>query len=151
MKYRHHGYKDDEYDRERKKPEGASGPKGPKKDDGLPRSRLAEKRPSTLVFRCHNCGRQAIAPETVAADETCMGCGQALHCCMNCLQFDPGVARECREARLTEAVFSKRAANACEYFAPKVVLDATGRRQEAARPASARQAFDDLFKKAPLT
>lgn len=144
MKYRHHGYKDDEYDKERKKP---SAPKA-KRDDGMPpRSRLAEKRPSTLVFRCHHCGRQAPAPETVAFDEVCAGCGQALHCCMNCVKFDPGVPRECREPLVLTAYFSKRTANDCAHFAPKGVLDSTGRREDSAKPITARQAFDDLFKK----
>lgn len=143
MKYRHHGYKDDEYDKERKK---APAPK--KVDDGMPpRSRLAEKRIASVVFRCHNCGRQIAAPEQVGGDEVCAGCGQALHCCMNCMQFDPGAPRECLEPRVTTAVFSKRSANDCGYFAPKAVLDSTGRRQDAAHPPSARQAFDDLFKK----
>src|SRR5439155_7274652 len=71
VKYRHHGYKDDEYDRERKR-----APQPKKQDDGMPpRSRLAEKRMATLVFRCHNCGRQAAAPEEIARDEKCAGCG----------------------------------------------------------------------------
>ena len=102
---------------------------------------------STLVFRCHNCGRQAAAPETVGTAELCTGCGVALHCCMNCSQFDPGVPRECRDERVTTALFSKRNANECPWFAPKAVLDATGRREDAGRPMTARQAFDDLFKK----
>ena len=70
VKYRHHGYKDDEHDKERR------APAAPKKreDDGMPRpSRLAEKRISTLVFRCHNCGRQVVAPESVGAAEACPG------------------------------------------------------------------------------
>lgn len=143
MKYRHHGYKDDEYKKERKP---APAPK--KRDDGMPpRSRLAEKRAATLVFRCHNCGQQSVAPDTVGPAEICAHCSQPLHCCLNCMQFDPGVPRECREPRVTTAIFSKRAANECAYFTPKSVLDSTGRRQESAKPASARQAFDDLFKK----
>src|SRR5207249_9882911 len=86
VKYRHRGYKDDEYDKERKP---APAPKK-KQDDGMPpRSRLAEKRAATLVFRCHNCGRQTVAPDAVAPEETCGGCGQPLHCCLNCMQFDP--------------------------------------------------------------
>ena len=144
MKYRHHGYKDDEYDKERKK----GGAPKKKVDDGMPpRSRLAEKRMASVVFRCHNCGHQAAAPEEVAKDEVCAGCGVPLHCCMNCMKFDPGAPRECLEPNVTTAVFSKRGANDCAWFAPRAVLDSTGRRQDAARPASARQAFDDLFKK----
>jgi hypothetical protein len=143
MKYRHHGYKDDERDKERK-----ARPAPQKKDDGMPpRSRLAEKRVSTLVFRCHNCGRQTVAPESLGFQDVCAGCGQALHCCMNCVKFDPGVPRECREPLVTSALYSKRAANMCEFFLPKAVLDSTGRREEAARAPSARQAFDDLFRK----
>ena len=143
MKYRHRGYKDDEYaaDRGKKKapPE--------KRDDGLPRHRLAEKRVATLVFRCHNCGFQQVAPESVGSAETCAGCSQALHCCMNCMMFDPGVPRECREGLVTVAVGSKRTANECPHFRAKAVLDATGRREESGRPLTAREAFDNLFKK----
>ena len=143
MKYRHHGYKDDEHEKERKK--GAP-PK--KRDDGMPpRSRLAEKRLSTLVFRCHNCGRQEPAPETFTLEARCAGCGQALHCCMNCMKFDPGVPRECREPLVTIAVESKRQANSCSYLQAKAVLDSTGRREEAGRPLTAREEFDNLFKK----
>jgi len=144
MKYRHRGYKDDEYGKERKKQEAP--PK--KRDDGMPpRSRLAEKRVSTLVFRCHSCGHQEVAPETFGLDERCAGCGQQLHCCMNCMKFDPGVPRECREPLVTVAVESKRTANTCEYLQAKAVLDSTGRREEAGRAPSAREAFDALFKK----
>jgi hypothetical protein len=144
VKYRHHGYKDDEYDRERKK--GTPAPK--KRDDGMPpRSRLAEKRMSTLVFRCHNCGHQVAAPDSIGAAERCAKCAEPLHCCMNCMKFDPGVPRECRETLVTLAVASKRAGNDCTYFQPKSVLDSTGRREEAGRAPSAREAFDNLFKK----
>ena len=144
MKYRHHGYKDDEYTKERTK--GAPPPK--KRDDGMPpRSRLAEKRISTLVFRCHNCGYQLAAPDTISLDARCASCAQPLHCCLNCMKFDPGVPRECREVLVTVALESKRAANDCAHFQPKAVLDATGRREEAGRPPSAREAFDNLFKK----
>lgn len=147
MKYRHHGYKDDEHDKDREK----SRPKPQqKRDDGMPpRSRLAEKRPSTLVFRCHNCGRQEPAPETFAFDAKCIGCGAALHACMNCMKFDPGVPRECREPLLVAAIASKRAANTCAFFQAKSVLDATGRREDAGRPQTAREAFDNLFKDKP--
>jgi len=145
MKYRQPGYRDSEYKEEReKKRTDNSGPRGPREPRGMARE-------ARLVMRCHQCGNQVMAGDTVETGALCASCSAPLHCCRNCIQFDPGARFECREKVVTR-VASKVTANICPQFRPETVLDATGRRivtpgPAAEPPSSARDAFDALFKK----
>ena len=145
MKYRQPGYRDSEYKEEReKRRQEDRGPRGPREPRGMARE-------ARLVMRCFQCGHQELAAATLAADARCASCAAHLHCCRNCVHFDPGARFECRE-KIPARVASKTAANACALFKPETVLDATGRRivtpgPSSERPLSGREAFDALFKK----
>ncbi len=145
MKYRQPGYRDSEYKEEReKKRQEDHGPRGPREPRGMARE-------ARLVMRCFQCGHQEPAAETIETGAACAKCHTPLHCCRNCIHFDPGARFECRE-KIPARIVSKIAANDCPLFRPETVLDATGRRivtpgPAADRPTSARDAFDALFKK----
>jgi hypothetical protein len=146
MKYRHHGYRDDDYskDRERKRPEK----RGP---------REITTREATVVMRCWQCGSHQEPDEGPAPLASCTDCKADLHCCRNCQQFDPGARFQCRKP-IEKAFKDKTVLNNCTVFEPRQVLDATGRR--AASPAPKREkpsgssngddprdAFHNLFNK----
>jgi hypothetical protein len=145
MKYRQPGYRDKEYKEEReKRKQEDRGPRGPREPRGMPRE-------ARLVMRCFQCGHQEPAPDSLDRVASCPNCNAALHCCRNCIHFDPGARFECRQA-IPVRILSKTAANDCSFFRPETVLDATGRRiatpgPAAERPSDARAAFDALFKK----
>ncbi len=145
MKYRQPGYRDSEYKEEReKKRQEDHGPRGPREPRGMSRE-------ARLVMRCFQCGHQEPAAESIETGALCANCSAPLHCCRNCVHFDPGARFECRE-KITARIASKTVANECASFRPGTVLDATGRRivtpgPAPDRPTSARDAFDALFKK----
>lgn len=148
MKYRQPGYHDKEYkeDREKRRQEDR-GPRGPRSPRGI-------ERESFLVMRCYQCGRQEPVPERLETGALCPKCRAALHCCRNCVHFDPGARFECRQP-IPKRVESKTAANICDFFRPESILDATGRRiaSPPGKPADekkvtpGRAAFEALFKK----
>lgn len=148
MKYRQPGYRDDEYKQEReKRHQEDHGPRGPREPRGMARE-------ARVVTRCYQCGHQEPAPESVPTSALCPKCKGALHCCRNCVHFDPGARFECRQP-ISKRFDSKTAANTCGLFRPESVLDATGRRIATAGPAATasakvspgRAAFEALFKK----
>jgi hypothetical protein len=148
MKYRHAGYHDDDYRRERetRKPEK----RGP---------REITTREATVVMRCWQCGDQQTPDDGIDTFSVCSNCNADLHCCRTCLHFDPAARFECRQP-IEKAFRDKTVRNDCSPFEPRPVLDATGRRARSAPPVrkkrddngssgrngGARDAFDNLFK-----
>ncbi len=151
-KYRHHGYQDDDRDREpkRQKPK----PSGPRNYNDGPRGR-GFGAPTTISFKCARCGRDLVNV-TVEKHTTCPGCQSPLHSCSNCSFFDTGARFECRKPREAR-IESKTKANECEFFQPKAVRDLSLKPSDDGRGASGgrsgggpkdpRAAFNDLFKK----
>jgi hypothetical protein len=133
--YRQRGYQDDPRDRERQAPKAPQAPReapiGPKTPNLMS---------SHAVFRCTRCGN--LLALTVEAESQCSRCGVDLHSCVQCVSFDPGAPLECTE-RIPVRVAPKDVKNACTLFAPRTTIE---RETGSSRPASARQAFDDLFK-----
>lgn len=68
-----------------------------------------------LTRHCHNCGWEYTLRGSPGRTETCHGCGADLKVCLNCIQYDPRVAEQCREKR-ADLVLDKHLANYCEYF-----------------------------------
>jgi hypothetical protein len=54
-------------------------------------------------------------PENPGRGEVCMKCRADLRVCLNCANYDPQVAHQCRERR-AEPVLEKETGNFCEYF-----------------------------------
>lgn len=146
MKYRHHGYRDDDYKRERER-DHETQKRGP---------REITTREATVVLRCWQCGTEQDTEELVAALAACSNCRADLRCCRNCMQFDPGARFQCRKP-IEKAYRDKTARNDCAVFEPRQVLDSTGRRSAATaqrvnktsdkdRADDPRDAFAKLFK-----
>jgi len=149
MKYRHHGYRDDDYRREREREHERERPRrGP---------REIATREATVVIRCWQCGTHQEPDLAAGSLETCTQCRADLHCCRNCRHFDPGARFQCREP-IEKAYRDKTVRNDCARFEPRHVLDSTGRRARrtplrngADVPSDSssgdpREAFEKLFK-----
>ncbi len=139
-KYRHRGYQSSDSPRDDRK---SGGPPPPKKEG--PRGRGLGA-PTETVFRCVACNHKRLIAEPIEIATLCAGCGAALHACANCVSFDPGSRFECRRYEsVAVRVVKKRDRNDCALFEPKTTSEFAEERS-AAKPDSARSAFDALFK-----
>ena len=135
-KYRQKGYRDEE---RREKPP-AERPAAPRSREG-PRSPVMP--PRRGVVRCANCG--ALLPPDVDPQGKCSRCGSALHCCKQCVNFDTSARFECAKP-IPARISKKDAKNDCAFFEMRVTVERETT-SGGSRPASARQAFENLFKK----
>ncbi|GMR22703.1 MAG: hypothetical protein BMS9Abin37_1071 [Acidobacteriota bacterium] len=144
MKYRQRGYRNDEYDQERREKQRTERPPDLGNREQTRSLRHAIDRETIIVTRCGKCGHQVPASQLdVDHTTTCASCGTPLHSCRHCRQFDPDARFQCRE-KIDERIVDKWAANECALFKPVQALDATGRRANTTEDA--RSAFHDLFK-----
>lgn len=93
---------------------------------------------------CWKCGGDAGAPREIFRDSVCAVCGADLRCCRGCEFYSPGSRGDCRES-IDESVSDKERANFCGYFSPRKSFAPAA---VGAKAASARRAFDALFKEA---
>jgi hypothetical protein len=138
-KYRQRGYMDSDRDR-REKPKREPRPQGAK-----------EFRPRQMpgfreMYRCSMCG-SSIALE-VGLETQCPKCKADLHTCKQCTFFDTSARFECTQP-IPERVAPKNVRNECTFFAAKksVERDTSSQTPGKAKPQTAREAFDALFKK----
>lgn len=96
------------------------------------------------VSRCAGCG--AVLPIATASLAECPNCRAALRACRQCTHFDPGRRFECAEP-IAERVGDKSAPNECAAFSLRVTVERDASPDSTTRPADARRAFDNLFKK----
>jgi len=137
-KYRQHGYRDGDRDRDRTRPTMARAPREPR--DG---PRTPNLMGSQELFRCARCGR--IQTAAIGLEDRCPQCDVDLHSCVQCVSFDPGCTFECMQ-RIDARVSPKDGRNTCPLFAPRTTVERQTGSTPAAGPVSAQQAFDDLFK-----
>jgi len=64
---------------------------------------------------CHRCGEPWTLSGQPGRGEACLKCRADLRVCLNCANYDPRVAQQCREGR-AEPVFEKHVGTFCEYF-----------------------------------
>lgn len=149
-KYRQAGYQDD--DRERRDDRAGKAP--PKRRENLSIGerhqrrglRVGLDRDAVEVVRCHVCSAAVDVADASSPSSRCPKCAAALHCCRICRHFDSGARWQCR-AEITAPVEDKIKANDCSEFAPRKVLDASGRRVAKKRKSNDPKAqFDALFK-----
>lgn len=137
-KYRQHGYQDS--DRPQQKREPSDRPV--KQETFGPR---AMQMPGTRsVSRCSQCGviLQSL-PDPIG---NCQKCGFELHSCKQCTYFDPSCRFECMQP-IPERIPRKDVRNDCSFYSIRVMVEKETSTPAAARPADARQAFENLFKK----
>ena len=158
-KYRQQGYQDD--DRQRPESAGDRKPKG----DGRPRRGYGPREPRVVnmpafreVLKCARCGA-SLASSLIRFDTQCTKCAADLHSCAQCTWFDTSRTRECAQP-IPKRVSPKDARNTCTFFEARVTVERETHSSVPASPAaapvprqpsgpaaaSARQAFDDLFK-----
>jgi len=138
-KYRQRGYQDS--GEKGKQSSERPGDKPERKDTFGPRPlQMAAKR---SVSRCSQCG--TILPPTGETPEKCPKCGFELHSCKQCMYFDPSSRFECMQP-VPQRVPRKDVKNSCTLYAIRVTTEKETTTPSAAKPSSARQAFDNLFK-----
>jgi hypothetical protein len=68
---------------------------------------------------CWKCGADLAALTLpLSRRDECARCRAELHVCRMCVDFDPHVAKQCREPT-AEEVSDKTAANFCDFFKPR--------------------------------
>lgn len=132
-KYKQRGYQDSDRETSREK-------RPPREDLGGPRQLAMPGR--RTVVRCANCG--VILPLQTETSGQCPRCRFELHSCKQCLYFDTGSRFECSKPIL-ERIPRKDARNACTFYEVRMTVEKDT--SSGARPADARTAFDNLFKK----
>lgn len=147
-KYRQRGYMDsDREDRaQRKPPPAKKGPLSPEDRARMRGLRHATQREANEVVRCPTCGSNVQTIGAIGPETRCPSCRSALHCCRACRNFDSAARWECR-ADIPARVPDKLAANTCELYVPRLVLDATGKRVTARASNDPKSRFEDLFKR----
>ena len=141
QKYRQAGYMDSDRE-DRPKPAAR-----PEKSEFKVSGRVETK--FNLVTRCNNCAAEIQVAGRIQAIDRCKSCGNDLHSCRNCLNFDPAARNECLKP-IEARVASKGKNNFCTFFEAKVLIEKQGSGAAPAvsgRPVDPhRQAFLDLFK-----
>lgn len=160
-KYRQNGYYDsstasngNNNNREpRPKP---SGPRPPLDITGPRLPRLVQ---AVTASRCYSCS--TALPPGADFEGLCPKCGKALHCCKQCVHFEPSTRFQCMKP-IPVRIPLKDQANTCNLFSPRVTVarESSSAQMPGGRPpvtgintppprnaSDARDAFDRLFKK----
>ena len=137
-KYRQHGYQDSG-----EKSQKSFSPQGPARKDNTYGPRPVHMPGTHSVSRCSQCGALLTALSEPPAQ--CPKCGFELHSCKQCTYFDPSRRFECMQP-VPERIAKKDARNECTFYSISVRVEKQTSTGAAAKPSSARQAFDDLFK-----
>jgi hypothetical protein len=140
-KYRQHGYQDS--DRESRKGSREKPLTPPPKRDNTFGPRPVNMPGTRALSRCAQCG--TVLQGTATAGQ-CPKCGFELHSCKQCMYFDPGSRFECMQP-VKERVAKKDTRNECPSYEIRVTREKETSTPASVRPATAREAFDNLFKK----
>jgi NAD-dependent SIR2 family protein deacetylase len=144
LKYRQHGYQDRSDDKRGESgghSGGKSGSPSPKRDNTFG-PRPVNLPGTRTVSRCTQCG--TVLPSDPG--DKCPKCGFELHSCKQCIHFDPGARFECTQP-IPERIAKKDARNDCTFYEIRVTREKETSTPASQRPSTARQAFDNLFKK----
>lgn len=130
-----------------------SGPRPPLDITGPRLPRMVQ---TVAASRCFSCSVALSADADFRGN--CPKCGAALHCCKQCVYFEPSTRFQCLKA-IPVRIAVKDQANECELFKPRVTVARDSASPAAGptaasiaanpprRPDDARAAFDSLFKK----
>ena len=93
---------------------------------------------------CWYCGSPVTDPEPLGRSLRCLDCGKDLRACKNCRHMRPS---GCAESAAEKPAEPERA-NFCDWFSLNPLLrnSTGGEKKAAASAATAKTAFDDLFK-----
>lgn len=142
MKYRQHGYQDNDQDRNKSRERPSSS--APKKDLTFG-PRPLQMAANREVSRCSQCG--TLLTGTIDTNGKCPKCGFELHSCKQCSFFDPSSRFECSQP-IPARISPKDTNNNCSFYSIRVMLEKeTSSSSGPAKPNDARQAFENLFRK----
>jgi hypothetical protein len=156
-KYRQRGYQDSDRDQSGSRGERPK-PQGPRPPIDVTGPRLPRLVQAVTASRCFNCS--VTLPADTDFRGNCPKCGAALHCCKQCVFFEPSTRFQCLKP-IPVRIAVKDQANECAWFKPRVTVarDASAGTAQAPgsgaamtanpprNPSDARAAFDQLFKK----
>lgn len=96
---------------------------------------------------CWFCGSPVTDAEPLGRSLRCPECGKDLRSCRHCRFYLPGSRGDCGESH-AEPAADKERGNFCDWFSlnPRFRSSGAGERKARDAAASARTAFDDLFK-----
>ncbi|MGI8782116.1 MAG: hypothetical protein ACR2L2_00490 [Acidobacteriota bacterium] len=146
-KYRQRGYQDSDRRDERSEKREPPPPSEKGKPPDRPRSPVMPG--FHEVFRCSMCGASMDRSYLdVGFDSHCPKCSADLHCCKQCVYFDPSSRFECTEL-VPVRILPKDKRNECELFEPRTRIEkeTTTPSSERPKPSDGRDAFERLFKK----
>lgn len=146
-KYRQRGYQEDDRRDERTEKRDRPQPREKGKPPDRPKSPVMPG--FHEVFRCNMCGTSLDRSFLdVTHDTQCPKCGADLHCCKQCVYFDPASRFECTET-IPARIMPKDKRNSCEFYEPRTRIEkeTTTPPSERKKPSDARDAFERLFKK----
>jgi len=135
-----------------------SGPRPPIDITGPRLPRLVQ---AVTASRCYNCA--TTLPAGTDFNGPCPKCGAALHCCKQCVHFEPSTRFQCLKP-IPVRIAAKDQANECALFSPRVTVAREATPTQGSNGASrgplpslntppprnasdARDAFDRLFRK----
>lgn len=68
------------------------------------------------MVTCFNCGKELNdLPARISFREICPSCHSYLHCCKNCVNYQPGRPNDCKIPG-TEPISDREARNSCDEF-----------------------------------
>jgi hypothetical protein len=96
---------------------------------------------------CWYCGSPVKDAAPIGRSLRCGECGKDLRSCRNCRFYLPGGRGDCSEPQ-AEPPAEKENGNFCDWFSidPRFRGKTPGEKKSQGKAASARSAFDDLFK-----
>src|SRR5579863_8454933 len=159
-KYRQNGYYDSSTSSNGNGNNGSSRPKpsGPRPPIDITGPRLPRLVQAVTASRCYSCS--TLLPPGTDFESPCPKCAKALHCCKQCVHFEPSTRFQCMKP-IPVRIPIKDQANLCTMFSPRVTVarEATSTQMPGGKPVTgvntppprnasdARDAFDRLFKK----
>ncbi len=158
-KYRQNGYQDSGRDQSGngQRRDDRPRPQGPRPPLDVTGPRLPRMVQAVAAARCYSCS--TMLPADIDFHGNCPKCNAALHCCKQCVYFEPSTRFQCLKP-IKARISPKDAANDCELFKPRVTVarDAPHGMQPNGPAAAtahipvprsandARAAFDNLFR-----
>lgn len=72
-----------------------------------------------MEANCYKCGKDlGDMPKRLSPKETCPFCLAYLHCCKNCIYYQPGLANDCKIPG-TDPISDREGCNYCDEFSLK--------------------------------
>ena len=68
-----------------------------------------------MTRSCWRCDAELDLPEKVPFRAVCDACGAYLHCCVACVNYQPGLPNDCRIPE-TDPIADRESFNFCEWF-----------------------------------